>query len=111
LNEEFLKHVPVARDDTKLVDGYPGGKVFIACRKGNQWYIGGLNGKDEPQALETHFDFLGKGNYLLQLIKDGNDSVSFSYDSMHVKNGDIVKVDCLPRGGFVGILKVQDLHT
>ncbi len=41
---DFLKHVPTAWDDTKLVDRYPGEKVIIAREKGNQWYIGGLNG-------------------------------------------------------------------
>jgi len=103
--KEFLKHVPVAWDDTKLVDGYPGEKVIIARKKGNQWYIGGLNGKDETQTLEINFNFLGKGDYHLQLIKDGNDDKSFSYDSIIVNKDNTINVDCLPRGGFVGILK------
>lgn len=30
----------VSWDDTKMIDGYPGDKVVIARRKGNQWYIG-----------------------------------------------------------------------
>ena len=33
------------------------------------------------------------------------DDKSFSYDYVNVKKGDTIKVDCLPRGGFVGILK------
>lgn len=103
--KEFLKHVPVSWDDTKLIDGYPGEKVIIARRKGNQWYIGGINGKDETQTLELNFGFLGNGNFNLQLIKDLDDDKSFSYDMVKVKKGDTLKVDCLPRGGFVGILK------
>jgi hypothetical protein len=103
--KEFLKHVPVSWDDTKLLDGYPGEKVIIARKKGNRWYFGGLNGKDEAQELELNFNFLGKGNYNLQLIKDGNDDKSFSYDSVKVKKGNTIKVDCLPRGGFVGVIK------
>ena len=105
--KEFLEHVPVAWDDTKLLDGYPGEKVIIARRKGDQWFLGGLNGKDESQTLEMHFNFLGQGPYHLQLIKDGNDSASFSYESIQIRNGDVVKVDCLPRGGFVGIVGIQ----
>jgi hypothetical protein len=105
--KEFLKHVPVRWDDTKLIDGYPGEKVIIARKNENQWYIGGLNGKDEAQTLEINFDFLDKGYFSLQLIKDGSDDKSFSYDTVKVKTGDTVNVNCLPRGGFVGILKMQ----
>ena len=103
--KEFLEHVPVTWDDTKLVDGYPGKKVIIARKKGNKWYIGGLNGENESQTLKITFHFLGRGNYNLQLIKDGKDSKSFSYESVNVMKGDTIKVDCLPRGGFVGVLK------
>jgi hypothetical protein len=106
--KEFLKHVPVNWDDTKLIDGYPGEKVIIARKKGNQWYIGGLNGKDEAQSLKLNFGFLGKGSFDLQLIKDGNDDKSFSYETVKIKEGDILKIDCLPRGGFVGILNVSN---
>jgi hypothetical protein len=60
------------------------------------------------QTLEINFDFLGKGNFSLQLIKDGNNDKSFSSDIVKVKIGDTLKVDCLPRGGFVGILKMQN---
>ena len=106
--KDFLKHVPVAWDNTKLIDGYPGEKVVIARKKGNQCYIGGLNGKDSAQTLKVNFDFLGSGNYNLQLIKDGNNEKSFSYESLNITNGDAIKVDCLPRGGFAGILTAQN---
>ena len=103
--KEFLKTVPVACDDTKLLDGYPGEKVIIARKKGNQWYIGGLNGKDESQTLIVKFDFLDKGSYNFQLIKDGKDDKSFSSEIIRVKRGDALKIECLPRGGFVGVIK------
>lgn len=106
--KEFLKTVPVAWDDTKLIAGYPGENIIIARKKDNQWYIGGLNGKDDPQILLLDFDFLTKGSYSLQLIKDGKDDKSFSPETIHVKKGDILKINCLPRGGFAGILEVQN---
>ena len=104
--KDFLKHVPVSWNDTKLIDGYPGDKVIIARRKNSEWYIGGLNGKDESQKLQMKFDFLKEENYSLQIIKDGNDDKSFSYESIKIKKGDTVKIDCLPRGGFAGILEI-----
>lgn len=103
--KNFLKEVPAAWDDTKLIDGVPTEKVIIARKKGNQWYIGGLNGKDTPQTLLIKFDFLDKGIHDLHLIKDGKDDKSFSSEIIKIKKGSIVKVECLSRGGFVGVIK------
>lgn len=105
---EFLKQVPVSWNDTKLIDGYPGEKVIIARRKGSKWYIGGLNGQDQTQTLIVKFDFLDKRNYNFQLIKDGKDNKSFSSETIKIKKGDSVKIECLPRGGFVAVLEVQN---
>lgn len=101
----FLKNFPTAWDDTKLIDGYPAEKVVIARRKNNEWYVGGLNGKDEPQTLILNFNFLHAGNYELQLFKDGKDDKSFSSEKIKIKKGDVIKVECRARGGFVGIIK------
>jgi hypothetical protein len=51
------------------------------------------------------FDFLDKGNFCFQLINDGKDSTSFSSEIVKVKQGDTLKIECLPRGGFVGLVK------
>ena len=105
--KNFLKQVPVSWDDTKMVDGYPGDKVIIARRKGNQWYIGGLNGQDKTQSLIVRFDFLDKQHYNFQLIKDGKDNQSFSSEIIQIEKGDTLKIECLPAGGFIGVLKVR----
>ncbi|HLP14644.1 MAG TPA: glycoside hydrolase family 97 C-terminal domain-containing protein, partial [Bacteroidota bacterium] len=106
--KEFLKTVPVSWDDTKLLDGYPGEKVVMARRKGSQWYIGGLNGKDEAQTLDVDLAFLGKGRFSIQLMKDGADSTSFAFETKQIKAGEKMRIDCLPRGGFVAVLKKHD---
>lgn len=103
--KEFLKNVPVSWDNTKLLDGFPGEKIIIARKKGNQWYLGGLNGKDELQTLKINFDFLDAGNFKLKLIKDGLDDKSFAVEVIKVKKGDVLNIECLPRGGFVAVLE------
>ncbi|RVT79880.1 glycoside hydrolase family 97 protein [Flavobacterium sufflavum] len=103
--KEFLKNVPVSWDNTKFVDGYPGEKVIIARKKGNQWYLGGLNGKDQSQILKVNFDFLDKGNYKLKIIKDGVNDKSFAVEVKNVTKGAVLNVECLPRGGFVAVLE------
>jgi hypothetical protein len=44
----------------------------------------------------------------LQFIKDGVDDKSFANETVMVKKNDVINLKCLPRGGFVGILKIQD---
>lgn len=45
---EFLRNVPTEWDETRFIDGYPGKYVVIARRKGNKWYIAGVNATDKP---------------------------------------------------------------
>jgi len=106
--KNFLKNVPVTWDDTKLLDGYPGGKVIMARRKEDQWYLGGLNGLDEVKILTVNFDFLEEGIHSLHLIKDGASDTIFAPDSLKVVHGDSLSISCLPRGGFVG--RIKKLH-
>lgn len=103
--KSFLQDFPTAWDDTKLIDGYPAEKVIMARRKNNVWYVGGLNGKDEPQTMLLNFNFLKNENYELELIKDGKDDKSFSSQRIKVRKDDVLKVKCLAQGGFVGIIK------
>jgi len=105
--KEFLKNVPVQWDCTKLLGGYPGEKVIVARKKDNQWFLGGLNGKDEATKLQVKLNFLKKGNYTLKIISDGANDKTFTIKKMSIKNGDSLNIECLPRGGFVGVLEKE----
>jgi hypothetical protein len=105
--KQLLTELPASWDDTKLLAGYPGEEVVIARRKGNVWYIGGINGTDEAKTLQFSLNTLGTLGTNATIIKDGADSKSFSI-SENVpmeKIGKDLKVDCLPRGGFTMIIK------
>jgi len=102
---QFLMTVPVAWDDTRLIDGYPGQRVVIARRKDHTWYIGGLNGEDQRQSLLLHFDFLPRSAYTLEIIRDGATGKEFTTEAIPVRKGSKVVVNCLPRGGFVAVLR------
>lgn len=54
--KDFLSTLPSTWDDTRLVSGYPGESVVMARRKGDTWYVAGINGKDEPQELTLKCD-------------------------------------------------------
>ncbi|MBN2175142.1 MAG: glycoside hydrolase family 97 catalytic domain-containing protein [Bacteroidales bacterium] len=106
--KSFLKEVPNTWDDTKLLDGYPGRYTVIARKKGNNWYIGGINaegrrGRGKVQTVK--FDFLPEGKtYKLTLITDGEHDKAFSTKYLVVDKSDTVDVSMLRLGGFVAQL-------
>jgi len=99
----FLKEVPNAWDDTKLLDGYPGKYVIIARRKGNDWYVGGISADQRREMKKTiKFDFLADSiKYKLTLISDGKHDKAFDAQYLVVDKSSSVDVNMLRRGGFV----------
>jgi hypothetical protein len=105
--KSFLKEVPNAWDNTKLLSGYPGKDIVIARQKGNVWYIGGINAEVRREKTKTlKFDFLPEGvKYKLTLIADGEHDKEFSTQYFVVDKTSTVDVKMLRRGGFVASLK------
>lgn len=101
----FLKNVPNAWDDTKLLDGYPGKDIIIARSKGDNWYIGGINGEDNEKGKTLKFDFLPNDvKYKITLITDGEHDKDFVTQYLVVDKTSSVDVKLLRRGGFVASL-------
>jgi alpha-glucosidase len=102
----FLKEVPNAWDNTKLLDGYPGRDIIIARQKGDSWYIGGLNSERFEKTKILKFDFLPEGaKYKLTLISDGKHDKEFATQYIAVDKSSSVSVKLLRRGGFTAKLK------
>jgi hypothetical protein len=76
----------------------------VARRKGDAWYLGGINGLEKP--LEVTFELPFKsGKSALHIITDGNAPGIFS-EQFIMPNGKPVSVKLLPYGGFVGQIKL-----
>jgi alpha-glucosidase len=54
---EFFNNVPTVWDETKVLHGKIGEYGMIARKKGDVWFIGGING-NEATTLEVKFSFL-----------------------------------------------------
>lgn len=101
----FLKQVPNAWDDTRLVDGYPGLDVIMARRKGSSWYLGGINAERKEKKKTIQLNFLPEGvKFRLVLIADGQHDKSFATRYMVVDKSDTIEVKLLRCGGFAGYL-------
>jgi hypothetical protein len=102
----FLKEVPNAWDNTRLVDGYPGRDIIIARLKGDTWYVGGLNAENKEKTKILAFEFLPSGKtYKLTLITDGKHDKEFSTQYLTVESKDNIEVKLLRRGGFAAKLE------
>jgi hypothetical protein len=79
--------------------------VIIARRKGNDWYIGGINAERREKTKTIKFDFLPDGvKYKLILITDGKHDKDFSTEYIVADKSGSVDVKLLRRGGFAASL-------
>jgi hypothetical protein len=96
---QFLRRLPASWDDTRLLDGYPGRFAVIARRSGKQWYVGAINGQDQPRKIRLDADFLGAGTFRVQLIGDGEDPRTFGQRQFEMTADDAIPLSMRPFGG------------
>ena len=105
----FLKQVPTAWDETRVLSGEPGGQLIIARRDRGVWYVGGINGRDTGSTAQVKLDFLKAGVWQGTLVRDAGDDRQFASEALKVKPEGAVTVAMRPRGGFVFRLARTDL--
>lgn len=98
----FLKEIPTAWDNTKLIDGYPGQDVTMARQKGDIWYIGGISASERKEITKKiKLEFLREGiNYRAVLIADGKHDKAFDIQNIVVNKNSTIDIKLLRRGGF-----------
>lgn len=97
----FLKEIPVNWDDTRYIAGYPGKDVVIARKKGDKWYIGGINGEAEAKELSIDLSSTGEVPAELELIVDGNGPRDLQTLTLRAVDG-MFTIQVQPYGGFAG---------
>jgi hypothetical protein len=103
--KDFLRTLPSAWEETRLIDGFPGNFVVLARRSGNNWYIGGINGEQDEKKLQLSLPFLRKATSALQ-ISDGETNRSFVINSINVAPEKSFPIILKRNGGFV--LKISE---
>ncbi len=71
---KFYDALPTVWDDTKVLEGKPGGYGTIARRRGNTWYVGSLT--NEARSLKIPLDFLDKNRQYEATIYTDDASLS-----------------------------------
>ena len=93
--KDYLKDIPTNWDDSKFIDGYPGKHVVIARKKGDTWFITGINGENTEKSLTIDLSFINKkeGFYITD---DDNGFVKTS-----IKTAKNVTINMKGNGGFM----------
>ena len=104
---EFICQVPTVWDEMRVLQAVPDEYVVIARRKGSDWYVGSI-GNDSSRDVTLPLDFLGEGDYSLDLYTDAAD---VDTDPNHldksvrkVGQSDVLNIHLAARGGFAARL-------
>lgn len=103
--KSFMSTVPVAWDDTRFIEGYPGKYIVLARRKGTTWYLAGINGTDSHGKLRISLDFLQDTDYQMVLFSDGKENSQIRSQHKQVNRTDSIEIEWKAEGGFVACLK------
>lgn len=100
--KELMSEIPVSWDETQFITGYPGKHVVIARRKGERWYVAGINGEAIDKEIKLQIPFLKekKGT----IISDGNDNRSFTQTEVNIHESGTFTTKTKANGGFLIIL-------
>lgn len=99
--QNFLKSVPNVWDEIKFVQGEPGKDVVLARRKGNKWYVAGINGENESKTISLQLPFLNAPKFKVKLFSDGDGPRNINYSELNYQKGKSTTIQLLPKGGFV----------
>jgi alpha-glucosidase len=104
---EFLRQVPASWDETRVVDGIPEQSITIARRRGQEWYVGTMNGA-RAQRVSIALGFLGRGAFDADVYEDDPDPThppsSVIRRRLRVTSLDTLRLDLAQAGGHVAYL-------
>jgi alpha-glucosidase len=100
LAERWLRDVPVAWDDTRLLAGRPGRSATIARRAGERWYVGAIRA-GAGEAVEMPLSFLPPGRaYRAEVIEDAPGG-TLAARTQAVTSADVLHLATAANGGYV----------
>ena len=97
--KNMMSSIPVAWDETKFIDGYPGKFLVIARRTGNVWYVAGINAGKEPLELSLKLAFISQPGGIM-ITEDGTPR-SFAQKAVKMEKDGTAAFSVNPNGGFV----------
>ena len=99
--KKLLKKLVSTWDEIRFIDGYPGDYVCLARRKGEKWFIAGINA-DMGRTVEIPLNFIGEGNHTIEIYEDkpGEEMTNLTIRNETVDQGKTLSLSMVPNGGF-----------
>jgi len=98
----FLKAVPAAWDETRVLNGVPSKYITIARRRGREWFVGSITDWD-ARSLDVPLGFLGSGAYDAEIYADGPNAArqpkESTFDKRRVDARTVLQLKLAPGGG------------
>ena len=103
---DFIKKVPAAWSETKVLNAKIGEYLTIARKNGDNWFIGSMTG-DSSQSFKLNLDFLDDGKtYKTIIYADENDgSLSVKTEKKIISKSDLIAINLAKAGGCVIVLE------
>jgi alpha-glucosidase len=96
--KEYMSSLPDRWDDVKFIDGYPGKFVILARKKGDNWYIAGINGENSARSITLNTSFIDN-KLKASIITDSEDTKDLIKRDLDFSTP--VNITMNPYGGFV----------
>ncbi len=112
----FLASVPVTWDETRVLEAQPGQAILMARRKGNKWFVGGMNGNNDHECkLNLSLNFLSSGTYRMTAFADGANAARHAEDytcrTLTVDKSTTWPVTMSRNGGFCAVIEESADNT
>jgi alpha-glucosidase len=95
---DHMRSLPETWDDVKFIDGYPGKFVVLARKKGDSWYIAGINGENSERTLALNIPFINNVSKGF-IITDSDNKKDFIKKDVDFSKP--INITMNPYGGFV----------
>lgn len=96
---DFMKAVPTTWDEVRFLDGYPGKYAVLARRKGDKWYVAGVNAQKETLSLKLKLPMIASGTALKYYADD--EKLNGKVQNIRHKNNQEVEIKIPSNGGVL----------
>lgn len=101
--KELMSNIPVAWEETKFIDGYPGKFVVMARKINKVWYVAGINGEKTDKEISIPLSFTNSSKVIL--ITDGTDNRTFERKEFEPDTSRSLSLTMKGNGGFVMVIQ------
>lgn len=107
IGRDIMKRLPAAWDESRLLEGNPAQYATIARRKGEDWWVAGINVNERTCRLK--FDFLEEGReYTAYIYRDGTCRSDLKFEQRKVTKSTALNIKELSEGGFLMQVSPKD---